>query len=204
MSAPRKITILNAGGDPGFRSATTHLLEREGWCVKEAETGNDALRLARERQPELILLDVNLPHPRGLEICRKLKQDRHTRSIPILQLHAASLSPEERQAALESNADAYLTQPVEPHLLVATVRAMLRAGQSRNEGRHTERVWRNAFDAMSHGLCVVDKSGNIRQVNRALCMIAGKSAEELAGRPHQVVYAGAARAFRARAQEPAA
>jgi PAS domain S-box-containing protein len=190
-SAGRKITILNAGGDARVRSLTTHLLERAGWCVKEAGTGSDVLRLARERQPELILLDVNLPDPRGLEICRKLKRDRHTRSIPILQLHAASLSPEERQAALESDADAYLTHPVEPGLLAATVRAMLRARQTRDEERDTERVWRNAFDAMSHGFCLVDKSGKIRQVNRALCAIAGKSAEELAGRPHQLVYAGA-------------
>ena len=191
IPAGREITILNAGGDPGVRSVMTHLLECEGWCVKEAKTGNDALRLVGGQHPELILLDVNLPDPSGPEICRKLKQDPHTRSIPILQLHAASLSLEERKAALESDADAYLTQPVEPDLLVATVRATLRARQLRDEERDTERVWQKTFDAISRCVCLVDKSGNILQVNRALCAIAGKNAGELAGRPHQVIYAGA-------------
>jgi CheY-like chemotaxis protein len=124
-SEPRP-TILNVDDDPGGRDATTRVLEREGFVVKEADTGSEALRLA-ETMPDLILLGVHLPDVSGLEVCRRLKQEPRTHSIPIVHLSANPVAPESRTAALECGADAYLKHPLDPGLLVATIRALLRA-----------------------------------------------------------------------------
>jgi len=97
-------------------------LECEVW---EAENGTQALALAAQ-QPDLIVLDVEMPGISGFEICRRLKKAPETRVIPVLHLTGAYVADEDVAAGLESGADAYLTKPVPATILVATVRALLR------------------------------------------------------------------------------
>src|SRR3954454_5183844 len=73
MAEYSRPTILNVDDDEGCRYAVTRILELHNFSVKEASSGADALRIAQIEQPDLVLLDVNLPDVNGFEVCRQLK-----------------------------------------------------------------------------------------------------------------------------------
>src|SRR5215207_8922643 len=121
--------ILHIEDDPANRYATGRILQREGFRVREAATGAEGLRLLRE-EPDLVILDVKLPDLSGFEVCRRIKADPRTRSIPVLHLSAVLVATQHKVEGLESGADGYLVHPVEPLELVATVRALLRVREA--------------------------------------------------------------------------
>jgi PAS domain S-box-containing protein len=188
MPADRKLTILNVDDDESGRYVVTRLLGREGFSVWEAGTGEEALRLATQG-PDLVLLDVNLPDLSGLEVCRRIKQDPGTASIPVLHLSATSISQKQRATGLESGADGYLTHPVDPGLLVATIRALLRAKHAESCLQAAAQQWLTTFNAISHGVCLLDREGRIEKVNRAFAALLAKEEGELIGRLHSEAFA---------------
>src|SRR5262245_60132962 len=119
--------ILVVDDNEPARYTKSRILRDAGYEVTEAATGDEALRLVAERPPRLILLDVNLPGVDGWEVCRRLKADPATASVAVLQVSATHVREEDTVRALEGGADASLTEPIEPAVLVATVRALLRA-----------------------------------------------------------------------------
>jgi PAS domain S-box-containing protein len=130
MSTGVSSIILNVDDNEDVRSFRTFLLTQAGYRVIEAATGNEALRLAKKENPELILLDVNLPDISGLEVCRRIKFDKLTASIPVLQISAAYVTNHDRVRGLENGADNYLSTPVDPDVLTATIKSMLRLRQT--------------------------------------------------------------------------
>jgi diguanylate cyclase (GGDEF)-like protein len=94
-----------------------------------AYDGNSGLTVARERLPNLILLDTNLPGIRGPEVCRRLKEDPDTRGIPVIFL-SADARTENKVDALQAGAVDYVTKPFEPAELVARVQSALRTKQA--------------------------------------------------------------------------
>ncbi len=102
------------------------MLRSACYAVEQADTGAAALRKARERHPDLILLDVMLPDISGLDVCRQLKADPETADIPVI-LVTASKDRDSRVQGLEAGADDYLTKPVDDGTLLARVRSSLRA-----------------------------------------------------------------------------
>ncbi|MGD9742826.1 MAG: phosphate regulon transcriptional regulator PhoB [Dongiaceae bacterium] len=100
-------------------------LEREGFAVTEARDGEEALLLAREHKPDLVLLDWMLPHVSGIEVCRQLRRLPDTRSVPIIMLTARG-EDADKVRGLDSGADDYMTKPFSPSELVARLRAHLR------------------------------------------------------------------------------
>ncbi len=100
-------------------------LEKEGYRVAIAENGEDALLLAREETPDLILLDWMLPLLSGIEVCRRLRRARETRNVPILMLTAKG-EEENKVRGLDTGADDYMTKPFSPSELAARIRALLR------------------------------------------------------------------------------
>ena len=122
--------ILNVDDNEGGRYVKTRMLQRAGFTVSEAATGAEALRLIASEQPALILLDIKLPDISGYEICRRLKGDPITASIMVVQTSASFVDSEHKVRGLEEGADAYLTEPVQPAELVATVQALLRLRQA--------------------------------------------------------------------------
>ncbi len=97
-------------------------LTRDSYSVLTASDGNEALRLAREARPDLIVLDIMLPGINGLEVCRTLRNES---SVPIILLTART-TEEDRIIGLDMGADDYVTKPFSPKELAARVRAVLR------------------------------------------------------------------------------
>ena len=107
------------------RTVLSYNIKAEGFSVLEANNGEDALLLACENLPDLIALDWMLPRMSGLEVCRRLKLRRETKSIPIVMLSARS-EELDRVRALETGADDYVTKPYSVAELIARFRAQLR------------------------------------------------------------------------------
>ncbi|MFA5801501.1 MAG: response regulator transcription factor [Thermoleophilia bacterium] len=100
-------------------------LEKEGYEVHVAGTGEDGLELARDRNPAVILLDIMLPGIDGFEVCRRL---RHDSEVPVIMLTARDASTD-KVVGLELGADDYITKPFDPRELVARVKSVLRRAQ---------------------------------------------------------------------------
>jgi two-component system response regulator MprA len=118
-------TILVVDDDPKIRSVLERGLRFEGYDVSLASDGHEALRNAREKPIDLVVLDVMLPGMSGLEIARRLRRGM---SVPILMLTARDAVPD-RVAGLDSGADDYLIKPFDFEELLARVRALLRRTQ---------------------------------------------------------------------------
>ena len=100
------------------------ILERSGYETLKAEDGLEAINLAFERLPDLILMDIQLPEISGLEVTRRLKGDDRSRHIPIVAVTAFAMGWHEREA-LDSGCDAYLSKPISVLGFLNTVETFL-------------------------------------------------------------------------------
>ena len=119
----RKILIVD--DYPGALYMRGRILSEAGYEVIEATRGEDALHIAAQIRPSLVLLDVNLPDISGTEVCERLKRDPATATIPVIQITGAWISDKDRQIGMASGANAYLTEPVDEVLLLRTVVELL-------------------------------------------------------------------------------
>ena len=115
-------TVLVVEDETTLLETLAYNLARQGYEVLTAENGNQALQVAREAQPDLIILDVMLPGIDGFEVCRILRKEM---SVPILMLTARD-EEVERVVGLEVGADDYMTKPFSMRELIARVKALLR------------------------------------------------------------------------------
>ncbi|MHC5543282.1 response regulator transcription factor, partial [Singulisphaera rosea] len=115
-------TILLVDDDEGKRYSVAKILKRAKFQVREVATGAEALVRAAEK-PDLIILDVKLPDISGFEVCRRIKADPATATIPVLHLSTTFVEIEDKVHGLEGGADGYLTDVLEPLELIATVNA---------------------------------------------------------------------------------
>ena len=174
-----QIKIVNVDDHDGSREATSALLRNQGFTIFEAATGAEALKLVAEVRPKLVLLDVKLPDMSGHEVCRRLKADRATASIPVLQISASFTSRNDRVAGLESGADSYLAKPVEPDELIATIKALLRLREAEEARRETEASYDFLFERNSLPTWIIDmESLEFLAVNEAAVRHYGYSREE--------------------------
>ena len=178
--ATEPATILVVDDAPGNRYAVSRILRSAGMRVIEAENGRDALRLM-ESAPDLVVLDVRLPDSTGYEICRSIKSNPATAFTPVMHLSASYTADTDRAFGLEAGADAYLTHPVEPELLIATTRALLRASRAEAGYRRAAAEWRTTFDAISDPIFLLDDSGVVRRCNLAAAALAERPPEQLLG-----------------------
>lgn len=129
------------------RYTTRRFLENAGFDTVEASCGQEALEKARE-VPALILLDVNLPDIDGFQVCKTLRSDPTTTDIPIVHTSATFVSDDDRITGLETGADGYLTRPIEPRVLIATIRSCLRARKAEAGLRQRERELQSMTDEL--------------------------------------------------------
>jgi two-component system, OmpR family, alkaline phosphatase synthesis response regulator PhoP len=118
-------SILVVEDEDDIRELLRYNLAKEGYRVVWAASGEEALKAIRASLPDLVLLDLMLPGLDGLDVCRSLKQDPHTRNLPIVMLTAKG---EEADiiVGLELGADDYVTKPFNLRVLLARLRAVLR------------------------------------------------------------------------------
>jgi two-component system alkaline phosphatase synthesis response regulator PhoP len=130
-------------------------LEREGYAVLTSADGGEALRMARSESPDLLLLDLMLPGMDGLEVCRRLKEDTLTRTMPVIMVTAKG-EESDIVIGLGMGADDYVIKPFSPRELVARVRAVLRRGSLRDGAGPAERIQRDGVlvDAVKHQVLV--------------------------------------------------
>jgi phosphate regulon transcriptional regulator PhoB len=132
-----KRRVLIVEDEPDIRDLLAFHLEREGFQVVQARTGAEALRQIRAAPPDLVVLDLMLPELDGLEVCRRLRRDPTTATLPIVMLTARG-DEVDRVLGLELGADDYIVKPFSPKEVVARIRAVLRRAEPAPLGRaHT-------------------------------------------------------------------
>jgi two-component system phosphate regulon response regulator PhoB len=129
MSDRRKV-ILAVEDEESILELLRYNLEKAGFAVTSAASGEAALALARQRRPDLVLLDLMLPGIDGLDVCRLLKKGKETEDVPIIMLTARG-EESDIVTGLELGADDYLTKPFSPRVLLAHIRAALRRSAAR-------------------------------------------------------------------------
>ena len=122
--------ILVVEDEPSIVTLLTYNLEQAGFQVLAAEDGNQGLKLALEEKPDFIILDIMLPGIDGMEICKKLRQEKV--KTPILMLTARD-DEFDKVLGLELGADDYLTKPFSPRELIARIKAIMRRANLENE-----------------------------------------------------------------------
>ena len=156
--------ILVVEDEESLRFTLEHNLKREGYSVITAARGDDALTLAREQRPDLIVLDVMLPGIDGIQVCRLLRRDM---DVPIIMLTALG-GEGDRVAGLDTGADDYMSKPFGVRELMARIRALLRRSGARAEAAHVPAL------AVSGDL-EVDRDRH--EVRRAGCVLPMKPKE---------------------------
>ena len=120
-----KPSVLVAEDEGALVTLLRYNLEREGYRVLEAHDGEEALLVASEEKPDLVLLDWMLPQLSGIEVCRRLRGRQETRNVPIIMLTARG-EEADRIRGFETGADDYVTKPFSVRELLGRVRAQLR------------------------------------------------------------------------------
>jgi two-component system, OmpR family, alkaline phosphatase synthesis response regulator PhoP len=118
-------TILIIEDEQDIVELLTYNLEQEGYTIFFSTSGEEALAMVQQKNPDLILLDLMLPGVDGLDVCRHLKRNETTRNIPIIMLTAKS-EDSDVITGLEMGADDYIPKPFSPKVLIARIRSVLR------------------------------------------------------------------------------
>ena len=177
-----------------------HLLEvmlaTEGFDLRTAATGEEALAMVAEQPPDLILLDIMMPGMDGYEVATQIKADLATRNIPIIMVTALD-DRDARMHGLSVGAEDFLTKPVDRAELTVRMRNLLRlkaygdyhdkysqmlegeVGSRTADLIDSERLYRSTFDAAPVGIVHVGLDGQWLRVNQRLCDLLGYSRDEL-------------------------
>jgi len=159
VHAMEKHTILVIEDEPDILDVIDYNLKRDGFTVVTSPDGEQGLSEAQKTPPDLILLDLMLPGRDGLEVCRRLKANPSTRSIPIIMVTAKG-EEGDIVLGLGIGADDYITKPFSVRELMARVKTVLRRGPLTDVGRSRDRIARDALliDKARHEVRVAGES----------------------------------------------
>ena len=129
--------VLVVEDEPAQLEILAYNLESYGFMVSRARDGEEALLLIREDVPDVIVMDWMMPHLSGIEVCRRLKSNPETRSIPVIILSARS-EDEDKVRGLEIGADDYVVKPYSVVELMARIRTQLRRSRPSSLGQEIE------------------------------------------------------------------
>jgi PAS domain S-box-containing protein len=153
-------------------------MERHGFRVLEAGTGTEGLDLIAEEIPDALILDVNLPDMSGFDVVRQLRAEPRTALLPVVHVSAASIQTGDIVTGLEAGADAYLVHPVDPDVLLATLRTLLRVRDTEFALRDSENRFREIFVNVSAPIAVMDGQLKVHECNHAFARLITQSFTE--------------------------
>jgi len=125
---------------------------------------------------------VNLPDIDGFEVCRRIRAHPATARVPVIHLSATFVQDEYKVHGLEVGADGYLTHPVEPPVLIATVNAFLRARRAEDAMRRSEAKFKAVFENALNGIALIGQDHVFLDVNPAMCRLLGAAYGDIVGR----------------------
>jgi PAS domain S-box-containing protein len=160
--------ILVVDDNPATLYATSRVLKGAGFNVLEAETGEAAISTAQKEAVDLVVLDVNLPDIDGFEVCRRLRRVDRLSRTPVIHLSATFVKDTDKVQGLEGGADGYLTHPVEPPVLIATVNAFLRAQEADRVRRLRELEFKAIFERALNGIALISDDLRFIDVNPSM------------------------------------
>jgi PAS domain S-box-containing protein len=181
MGDKQAATILVVDDNPATRYSTSRVLRAAGFDVLEAGTGHEALARSKT-DPDLIILDVHLPDIDGFEVCRRFREAPLTARTPVIHLSATFVNDDHKVQGLDAGADGYLTHPVEPPVLIATVNAFLRARQAEEALRRSEAKFKAVFQNALSGIALLSDGMIYLDVNPAVCATLGRDRHDIIGR----------------------
>jgi phosphate regulon transcriptional regulator PhoB len=147
--------ILVIDDEPDIVALLSYHLKKEGFSVTAVSDGGEAVTVAKKGDFDLAILDLMLPGINGMDICRILRSDPRTHSLPVIMLTAKG-EEHERVQGLETGADDYMAKPFSPRELIARVKAVLRRS---GERRQPEQVVRFGDLVINKDSCSVTKNG---------------------------------------------
>ncbi|MDL5591907.1 response regulator [Bacillus subtilis] len=165
------IRLLIVDDNVATRYALRRRLERHGYEVLEAGTGGEGLALIASEELDALILDVNLPDMSGFDIVRELRADPGTALLPVIHVSAASIQTGDIITGLDAGADAYLIHPVDPDVLLATLRTLLRVRDTENALRESEARFREIFVNVSAPIAVIDATLKVHECNHAFAQL---------------------------------
>lgn len=170
-------TILIVDDDPAARQVLKALLAREGFNLAFAESGIEALEKAVELMPDLILLDVMMPHMDGFEVCQRLRSNPLTAQVPIIMVTALA-DRDSRLRGVEVGADDFVSKPFDAPELKARIHTIIHLNRFRllRERARFEQL----IQSLPDGIAIVDSEGLIKLANPAMHRLLG-AGEELVG-----------------------
>lgn len=163
----RELQLLIVDDNTATRYALRRRLERHGFVVREAGTGTDGLEMLAAQMPDALILDINLPDMSGFDIVRKLRSEPATALLPVVHVSAASVQSGDIVTGLEAGADAYLIHPIDPDVLLATLRTLLRVRDTERALRESEARLREIFVNVSAPIAVIDEELRVHECNHA-------------------------------------
>ncbi len=138
--------ILVVDDEPEILGVFTLILNAAGYDVLTASTGQHGLQLAREKRPDLVLLDVLLPDLNGMEVCKQIKSDPDLRDVFVVLISGGATNAAHKVEGLESGADDYMVKPLDPEELLARIRTIMRLRDTTAALRASEQHFRQLAD----------------------------------------------------------
>lgn len=174
----RELRLLIVDDNAATRYALRRRMERHDFIVSEAGTGTEGLELIASQIPDALILDVNLPDMSGFDIVRLLRSEPRTALLPVVHVSAASIQTADIVTGLEAGADAYLVHPVDPDVLLATLRTLLRVRDTEYALRESEARFREIFVNISAPIAVMDADLKVHECNHAFARLIQHSATQ--------------------------
>jgi PAS domain S-box-containing protein len=175
----RNTRVLIVDDNAATRYALRRRLERHNLQVLEAGTGSDGLEMIGREKLDALILDVNLPDMSGFDIVRQLRANPATALLPIVHVSAASIHSGDIITGLEAGADAYLIHPVDPDVLMATLRTLLRVRDTEFALRQSEARFHEIFVNIAAPIAVIDQALRVVECNHAFSQLFGEDISTL-------------------------
>ena len=172
--------ILVVDDEPEILKVIALILNNAGYDVLQAPTGRHGLQLAREKRPDLVLLDVLLPDLNGMEVCKQIKNDPDLRGVFVVLISGGATDAAHKVEGLESGADDYMVKPLDPEELLARIRTIVRLRDVMAALRASEDHHRRLVNVLPDAVFLMHPEGRLLAVNpQAVALLGYASAGEL-------------------------